>query len=101
MNVAHPGSIHHVSLFEKYGQYDTTYKIAGDYELMLRAKGELKAGFIDLVVLDMGMEGVSNTMIEKVLKESFFAKLHDTTQTKQIKTYITTVFRLAYFAFCF
>ena len=74
MNVAHSASIHHVSLFEKYGQYDTTYKIAGDYELLLRAKGELKAGFMDFVMLDMGMEGVSNTMIGEVLKESFFAK---------------------------
>lgn len=74
MNVAHPASIHHISLFEKYGVYDTTYKIAGDYELLLRAKSKLKAEFIDTVVIDMGMEGVSSVLLHKVFKESFRAK---------------------------
>lgn len=74
MNVAHPASIHHVSLFKKYGVYNSTYKIAGDYEFLLRAKDKLKAEFIDAVVIDMGTEGVSKVMLHRVLKESFRAK---------------------------
>lgn len=58
--VAHPGSLHHRSLFEKYGVYNTAYKIAGDYELLLRPKERLNAGFLDAITVDMTEGGVSN-----------------------------------------
>ncbi|WP_121357504.1 glycosyltransferase family 2 protein [Flavisolibacter nicotianae] len=58
--VAHPGSLHHRSLFEKYGVYNTGYQIAGDYELLLRPKEQLNARFLDAVTVDMTDGGVSN-----------------------------------------
>src|SRR5665648_53877 len=33
----HQGMFHHRSLFETYGKFDDSFKIAGDYELLIRA----------------------------------------------------------------
>jgi Glycosyl transferase family 2 len=37
MCLPHPGLMHHRSIFDEYGMFDSNYKIAGDYELLLRA----------------------------------------------------------------
>ncbi|HVF81538.1 MAG TPA: glycosyltransferase family 2 protein [Flavisolibacter sp.] len=60
--VAHPGSLHKRLLFERFGPYDTTYKIAGDYELLLRPKENLHALFFDRIVLKMTEGGVSSNV---------------------------------------
>lgn len=72
MNVAHPGSMHSKRLF-KNELFDINYKIAGDYEFLLRFKKSLRAGFIDHVTLNMSNDGVSNSNF-KVLKETLSAK---------------------------
>jgi glycosyltransferase involved in cell wall biosynthesis len=59
MNVAHVGSLHHSSLYEKYGYYDTSFKICGDYEFFLRIKDKLKADFFNKIVANMTVGGVS------------------------------------------
>jgi hypothetical protein len=41
MPLPHTGLMHHRRLFEDHGPFDETFRIAGDYELLLR---ELKAG---------------------------------------------------------
>lgn len=60
MNVAHPGSMHSIRLFKEHGLYDTTYKICGDYELLLRARKELKVEFISSATVGMCIGGVSD-----------------------------------------
>jgi glycosyltransferase involved in cell wall biosynthesis len=63
MNVAHVGSLHNRILFEKYGEYDTNYKICGDYELLLRPRFELKAAFLNLTTVNMSIGGVSDNSL--------------------------------------
>jgi glycosyltransferase involved in cell wall biosynthesis len=41
MPLPHPGLMHHGSLFKRHGLFDETFRIAGDYEFLLR---ELKNG---------------------------------------------------------
>ena len=41
MPLPHPGLMHHRSLFDTHGAFDETFRIAGDYEFLLR---ELKSG---------------------------------------------------------
>ncbi len=41
MTIPHPAVMHRRSLFEKHGRFDESFRIAGDYELLLR---ELKTG---------------------------------------------------------
>ncbi len=76
MVVAHVGSLHHQSLYERYGLYNTTYKSAADYELLLRARHSLRAGFVDEVTAKMQFGGLSNDFLP-ALAEAKRAK-HDT-----------------------
>lgn len=75
MTIAHVGSMHHKSLFEQYGYYDESYKMAGDYELLLRARGDLRAGFMPVSTAQMEYGGVSNSSM-RIFKEVFRAKMH-------------------------
>ncbi len=74
MNVAHVGALHHRRLYERYGVYDTTYRICGDYELLLRAGPALRAGFLDRVtaIATVGGVSVSSTL---ALDEAMRAKV--------------------------
>jgi glycosyltransferase involved in cell wall biosynthesis len=60
MCVAHVGSMHRRSLFDRLGLFDTRYRTAADYELLLRARGELRAAFMPRVTAVMRAGGVSD-----------------------------------------
>lgn len=53
MTVSHVGSLHNRALYTKYGTYNTNYKIAGDYEFLLRIGSNLNYSFIDYVGVNM------------------------------------------------
>lgn len=72
MTVAHPGAFHNRRLFEKYGIFNDSYRIAGDYELLLRTKGSLRAGFLAMHTVQM-LEGGSSTNLG-VFGENYRAK---------------------------
>ncbi|MET0497678.1 MAG: glycosyltransferase family 2 protein [Steroidobacteraceae bacterium] len=74
MTVAHVGSLHHRSLFEEYGQFDDKYRLCGDYEMLLRPKGALRAEFLDRVTARMALGGVSNANEGLALAEQERAK---------------------------
>lgn len=57
----HPGLMHHRSLFEIHGMFDEGFKLAGDYEFLLR---ELKTGdalFVPVVTVGMGWGGLTTS----------------------------------------
>jgi hypothetical protein len=72
MTTAHVGSLHRFDLFEKYGNYNTGYKIAGDYELLLRPGKELNSIFVGEVTAAILAGGNSDC----------FAALKETPQGK-------------------
>lgn len=72
MNVAHVGSLHHRTLFHKYGQFDPHYRICGDYELLLRPRASLRAGFLDQISTKMRIAGISHS--SQALREAMRAK---------------------------
>lgn len=74
MTVAHVGSMHHRSLFEKYGSFDDRYRVCGDYEMLLRPRDALRAAFLDRVTARMTLGGVSNANVELALAEQERAK---------------------------
>lgn len=63
MTVAHVGSLHSCKFFKKYGFYNLDYKIVGDYEMLLRAKENLKASFLNKITVNMQIGGISNNNI--------------------------------------
>jgi len=71
MTTPHPGMFHHRRLFEKYGLFLENYKIAGDYEFLLRLGEGVSHVFIDRVMVCRGANGVSRTNIKKSLYETF------------------------------
>ncbi|ODU05152.1 MAG: hypothetical protein ABS89_02390 [Thiobacillus sp. SCN 63-1177] len=75
MTVAHVGSLHRRDLYSRYGRYNTSFRIVGDYEFLLRAGKNLKAGFIDVVTVTMGDGGISNNQALFALKETRAAKV--------------------------
>ncbi len=70
MIVAHAGMPHHRSLFDKFGPFDTDFKIAGDYDFLLRAATEIRAAHLNETVAQMGGGGVSSTQLARVRDES-------------------------------
>jgi glycosyltransferase involved in cell wall biosynthesis len=87
MNVAHVGSLHRRDLYDRFGIYDTWYRIAGDYEFLLRVGNNLNAGFIDQVTAIMGDGGASNKLALKAISEAAVAK-RDRNVTSTIETII-------------
>jgi glycosyltransferase involved in cell wall biosynthesis len=58
--IPHPGSLHHRSVFEERGMFDESYRVAGDYELVLRELLARDPVFVDRVVVDMRFGGMSS-----------------------------------------
>lgn len=75
MCLSHIGALHSKSYFERYGGFNTAFKIAGDYELLLRAGENLNYAFLDEITAEMNLGGVSNKMIYKTLVETKKAKI--------------------------
>ena len=82
MHIAHVGSFHNMNYFAKHGLFDTDYKIAGDYELLLRAGDQLKALWLDVNTVIMGADGLSNNRIIEVYKETTQAKIKNNSRAK-------------------
>lgn len=72
---AHQGMFHHRSLFELYGKFDESFKIAGDYELLIRAfKEGGDAIFVNgLIVTGMQTGGITSNCV-KLVKENARAR---------------------------
>ena len=81
MCVAHVGAMHNADFFKCYGQFDSTFRIAGDYELLLRAGSNLKAGFVNKVLVRMEIGGISNQNTA-VFRETFRARLNHGATTR-------------------
>lgn len=68
----HPTFFVRRKLYEKYGVFDTSFKIAADYELMVRFLGKHKIStcYIPDVLVKMRIGGASNRSISNILRKS-------------------------------
>lgn len=69
----HPTLFLRRSLYERFGLFNTSYKISADYDLMLRILTKLSAGevrYLPHVLVRMRMGGVSNRSLRTVLSKS-------------------------------
>lgn len=69
ITVCHPGLLHNRKLFQKYGLFDTEYRIVGDYEFLLRLPSSTITMHVDspLVYIDDG--GISRSRFMDMLVE--------------------------------
>jgi len=75
---AHPTFYCRRSVYEKLGLYDDSFKIAGDFELMLRflEKHNIRSKYIPHTLVNMKVGGASNNGLKSkldILKEEFRA----------------------------
>jgi len=69
----HPTLFMKKKIYEEYGNFDTSYKIASDYDLMLRtlASGKIEAKYIPIVITRMRLGGTSNKNLKNIWRKSF------------------------------
>ena len=93
----HQGMFHHRSLFELYGRFDESFKIAGDYELLIRAfKEGGDAYFVDeLIVAGMQTGGITTNCITLV-KETAKARQNNRLRVITIPWLISYVWAICY-----
>lgn len=93
MKIAHVGAFHNVKYFQKYGDFDESFKISGDYEMLLRAKDQLKTVFIDEFTAEMKDGGISNKNVLRAFREVRKAKLK-TAKTNSLIAYLDFYFSI-------
>lgn len=68
----HPTLFLRNEVFEKFGAYDTSYRISADYDAILRwfGEGNISAKYIPEVLIKMRAGGESNKSLGKILRKS-------------------------------
>jgi glycosyltransferase involved in cell wall biosynthesis len=68
----HPTLYLRKEVFNRYGLYDTSFRIAADYDAILRylAKGQIKLAYIPEVLVKMQLGGESNRSFDRILLKS-------------------------------
>ena len=68
----HPAIFLRRRVWETHGKYDTSYRIAGDYEAILRwfGQGRIRAAYIPEVMVKMRWGGESNRSLARILRKS-------------------------------
>ncbi|UOR08455.1 glycosyltransferase [Qipengyuania flava] len=68
----HPTLYLRREVFERHGLYDTSFRIAADYDAMLRylAKGKIRLAYIPEVLVKMRLGGESNRSLGRILQKS-------------------------------
>lgn len=68
----HPTLYLRREVFDRYGLYDTSFRIAADYDAMLRylVKGKIKLAYIPEVLVKMRVGGESNRSLGRILLKS-------------------------------
>ena len=90
----HPGIFMSKKLFLEFGNFNENYKIAGDYEFLLRISDKINYKHLDITSVEMMGGGVSTSL--PVLKEGIKAQLNHPKMTN-----INLVFHnLKFFIFC-
>ena len=79
MCIPHVGTMHRRNLFEQYGKYDETFRIAGDYELLLRELKTADAAFVpDVITVAQQLGGISTKA------ENFSTMLRETARAQKM-----------------
>jgi len=68
----HPAFFVKKNIYDKYGGFDTSFKIASDYEIVLRflAKHKISVSYLPEVTIKMRAGGASNKNIPSIIKKS-------------------------------
>jgi glycosyltransferase involved in cell wall biosynthesis len=68
--INHSGTLYRTSIFAEYGNFDENYRSSGDYDFLLRIRNRARFGFIDAVISQYIVGGISSSSTLP-LKETF------------------------------
>ena len=76
MPILHTGTLHHRSLFKRFGHFDPTFHISGDYEFVLRCASAQVCVFDAPTLVEFSNGGLSTQRrnIVRILKEDMRAR---------------------------
>jgi len=74
ITICHPGLMHNRRLFERFGLFNTDYRIVGDYEFLLRLPEEIKTLHVDAITVKVADGGISRSRYMDMLKEKRLAQ---------------------------
>jgi hypothetical protein len=81
MSIPHPGTMHLYTLFEQHGKFDESFRIAGDYELLLRelktADAEFIPGLITVAMQQGGISSSPHNSLNQLLEVRRAQRMHD------------------------
>ncbi len=88
----HPSFYAKKEVFEKYGYYKTNYKIAADYEILIRFLSikKIKTAYLNLPMVKMRMGGVSNKDLKSV--HTLNSEIVRACRENNIKTHIIIIY---------
>jgi len=68
----HPALFLRRSVFERLGEYDVSFRIAADYDFILRSlhRGRIRLAYVPRVLVMMRMGGESNASLMRILRKS-------------------------------
>lgn len=68
----HPTFYARRGLYERLGSFDLNYRIAADYDCLLRflGKGNIRCAYIPEVLVHMRLGGISNRSLSNLLRKS-------------------------------
>lgn len=87
--ISHPTCFVAKSVYEKYGLYSCEYKIASDYEIMLRFKSkDVKFLFIEKIMANFRNNGLSNLFKRQVILETMHVQsMYSIISSRQLRLY--------------
>jgi len=71
MTICHPGSLHRKDLFDRFGCFDTGYRITADYDFLLRLPRDLRTLHLDMPLADIEDGGISRDRRWLMLRERY------------------------------
>jgi glycosyltransferase involved in cell wall biosynthesis len=74
--IPHPATFHHRKLFERHGRFDQRFRIAGDYELLLRELLHHDPLFIPELIVEVAGGGISDrrSNVYRMQREVYLAR---------------------------
>lgn len=76
MVVCHPGMLHRRELFARHGDFDTSFRITGDLDFLLRLPAGMRTLHVDEVTVLIEAAGISKTQVMQRLREQRRALSH-------------------------
>lgn len=75
MSIPHTATFHNARMFREHSHFDESYRIAGDYDYMLKWGASLRPVFVDEVVACIGALGISKVLKKQAILEHRDAQL--------------------------